>query len=77
MLMWGPMLMAFLMGLVIGTRFKNYSYFTLSSFVCIFIVVIIFAYMNGQVPFYTGINISTSFISAAVGLIIGKLICDR
>lgn len=77
MFVWGPMLIAFLIGLVIGTRFKNYDYFRFSSFVAILIVAIIFAYMIGQIPYYEGINISTPFISAVVGLIVGKVIFDR
>ena len=77
MFVWGPMLIALLIGFVVGTRFKNLQNFTLLSFVFMFIVVLLYASMYGQYPYYDDFNFSSTIISGIVGLFIGKLIFDR
>lgn len=74
----GPILFGFLIGFVLGTRIKNNSdsdiKFTIGSYVIIFIVAIIVAWQLGPYPYYDDIAVATGFISAAVGLILGKLL---
>ena len=77
MFVWGPMLIALLIGFVIGTRFKNLQNFTLLSFVFMIIVVLLYAGMYGQYPYYDDFSFSSTIISGIVGLFIGKLIFDR
>lgn len=74
----GPILFGFLIGFVLGTRIKNNSdsdiKFTIGSYAIIFIVAIIVAWQLGPYPYYDDIAVATGFISAAVGLILGKLL---
>lgn len=74
----GPILFGFLIGFILGTRIKNNSdsdiKFTIGSYAVIFIVAIIVAWQLGPYPYYDDIAIATGFVSAAVGLILGKLL---
>ena len=74
----GPILFGFLIGFVLGTRIKNSSdldiKFTLGSYIVIFIVAIIVAWQLGPYPYYDDVSIATGFVSAAIGLITGKLL---
>lgn len=73
----GPILFGFLIGFVLGTRIKDNLdsdiKFTVGSYVVIFIVALIVAWQLGPYPYYDDIAIATGFVSAAVGLITGKL----
>ncbi|MEA4956391.1 hypothetical protein SDC9_17890 [bioreactor metagenome] len=74
----GPIIFGFLMGFILGTRIKNSSKndfkFTIGSYIVIFIVAVIVAWQLGPFPYYNDIGIATGFVSAAVGLIIGKVL---
>ncbi|WP_409200406.1 energy-converting hydrogenase B subunit J [Methanobrevibacter sp. DSM 116169] len=77
MFVWGPVIIALIIGFIIGTRFKNNNIYTLSSFLVIFILAILFAKGIGQFPYYDDYSIATTLIAAAVGLLAGKFIFDR
>ena len=74
----GPIIFGFLMGFILGTRIKNSSNndfkFTIGSYIVIFIVAVIVAWQLVPFPYYDDIGIATGFVSAAVGLIIGKVL---
>ena len=71
------MLIAAIIGFIIGTRFKNLQNFTLSAFVVMCIIVLGFACMYGQYPYYDDFSFGTTAVSGLVGLFVGKLIFDR
>jgi len=77
----GPILFGFILGFILGTRIKNNPdtdiKFTIGSYVVIFIVALIVAWQLGPFPYYDDIAIATGFVSAAIGLIAGKLIFGK
>ncbi|KZX15671.1 hypothetical protein MBCUT_13690 [Methanobrevibacter cuticularis] len=77
----GPVIFGFLIGFILGSRIKNTPTsnikFTVGSYVVIFIVAIIVAWQLGPFPYYTDLPIASGFLSAAIGLITGKLIFGR
>lgn len=80
MLSLGPIIFGLILGIIIGSQIKlkiNDTLFTLSSFIIIFICGIIFAWQSGNYPFYTDFPVSTGFLSALIGIFIGKLIFAR
>ena len=80
MLSLGPIIFGLILGLVIGSQIKlnvNDTHFTLGSFIVILIAGIIAAWQLGNYPFYTDLPISTAFISALIGIFVGKLIFAR
>lgn len=80
MLSLGPIIFGILLGLIIGSQIKlnvNDTHFTLGAFVVIIIAGIIFAWQSGNYPFYTDLPLSTAFISALIGIFVGKLIFAR
>lgn len=80
MLSLGPIIFGLIFGLIIGSQLKlniGDAKFTLGSFVIIFIVGIITAWQLGNYPFYTDLPISTAFLSALIGIFVGKLIFAR
>ena len=75
LLIW-PMIFALILGLIIGSQIKlknGDTHFTLGSF----IVRIIVAWQSGNYPFYTDLPVSTAFLSALIGIFVGKLIFAR
>lgn len=79
LLIW-PMIFAFILGLVVGSQIKTHNgdtRFTLGSFIVILIAGIIVAWQSGNYPFYTDLPISTAFLSALIGIFVGKLIFAR
>ena len=79
MLSLGPIIFGFILGAIIGTQIKvNRSdmEFTLASFVVIFIAGLI-AWQFGNYPFYTDLPISTAFVSALIGIFVGKFLFAR
>lgn len=78
MLVLGPIIFGFILGLVIGTQIKNNpksdAKFTLASFVVIVIAGIVVAWQLGQFPFYNDVPISTAFLFALIGILVGKLL---
>ena len=80
MLSLGPIIFGLILGLVIGSQIKlnvSDAKFTLESFVFILIAGIIVAWQSGNYPFYTDLPISTAFLSALIGIFVGKLIFAR
>ena len=80
MLSIGPIVFGLILGLIIGSQIKLGEVdakFTLASFVIILIAGIIAAWQFGNYPFYTDLPISTAFLSALIGIFVGKLIFAR
>ena len=80
MLSLGPIIFGLILGLIIGSQIKlksNDTNFTLGSFIIILIAGIIVAWQSGNYPFYTDLPISTAFLSALIGIFVGKLIFAR
>lgn len=80
MLSLGPIIFGFIFGILLGSQIKTQidgAKFTLGSFVIIFIAGIIVAWQSGNYPFYNDLPISTGFLSALIGIFVGKLIFAR
>ena len=80
MLSLGPIIFGLLLGIVIGSQIKlnlDDTEFTKASFIIIFIAAIIVAWQSGNFPFYTDLPISTAFVSALIGIFVGKLLFAR
>lgn len=80
MLSLGPIIFGIILGLIIGSQIKlnvSDAKFTLGSFVVILIAGIIVAWQLGPFPFYTDLPISTAFLSALIGIFVGKLLFAR
>ncbi len=76
----GPIIFGLILGLIIGSQIRlnvSDAKFTLGSFVIILIAGIIVAWQSGNYPFYTDLPISTAFLSALIGIFVGKLIFAR
>lgn len=77
---YGPIIFGLILGLIIGSQIKlnlTDTEFTLGSFIFILIAGIIVAWQSGNYPFYTDLPISTAFLSALIGIFVGKLIFAR
>ena len=80
MLSLGPIIFGLILGLIIGSQLKlgkTDAKFTLGSFIVILIAGIIVAWQSGNYPFYSDLPISTAFLSALIGIFVGKLIFAR
>ena len=80
MLSLGPIIFGLILGLIIGSQIKlnvSDAKFTKASFIVILFAVIIVAWQSGNFPFYTDVPISTAFLSAAIGIFVGKLLFAR
>ncbi|MDO5811181.1 energy-converting hydrogenase B subunit J [uncultured Methanobrevibacter sp.] len=80
MLSLGPIIFGLILGLVIGSQIKlnvSDAHFTLGAFVIVLIAGIIVAWQSGNYPFYTDLPVSTAFLSALIGIFVGKLIFAR
>lgn len=80
MLSLGPIIFGIILGLIIGSQIKlnvNDTHFTLGAFMIIIIAGIIVAWQSGNFPFYTDLQLSTAFLSALIGIFVGKLIFAR
>ena len=80
MLSIGPIIFGLLLGLIIGSQIKlnvSDAKFTKASFIVILIAGIIVAWQSGNYPFYTDLPISTAFLSALIGIFVGKLLFAR
>ena len=77
---YGPIIFGLILGLIIGSQIKLKfadNQFTLASVIIIIIAGIIFAWQSGNFPFYKGPDISTGFLSALIGVLLGSLIFAR
>ena len=80
MLSLGPIIFGIILGLVIGSQIKlnvSDAKFTKASFIVILIAGIIVAWQSGNYPFYTDLPISTAFLSALIGILVGILLFSR
>lgn len=80
MLSLGPIIFGLILGVIIGSQIKlniSDAKFTLASFVVIFIAGLIVAWQSGNYPFYNDLPISTAFMSALIGIFVGKLLFAR
>ena len=80
MISFGPIIVGLLLGIIIGSQIKlggTDAKFPLVSFVVIFIAGVIVAWQSGNYPFYTDLPISTAFLSALIGIFVGKLLFAR
>ena len=80
MLSLGPIIFGLILGVIIGSQIKlniGDAKFTLASFVIIFIAGLIVAWQSGNYPFYNDLPISTAFMSALIGIFVGKLLFAR
>ena len=80
MISFGPIIFGLILGLLIGSQIKlnvSDAKFTLGSFVVILIAGLVVAWQSGNYPFYTDLPISTAFLSALIGIFVGKLLFAR
>ena len=80
MLSLGPIIFGLILGIVIGSQIKlgvSDTHFTVGSFIVIFIAGIVVAWQSGNYPFYTDLPVSTAFLSALIGIFVGKLLFAR
>ena len=80
MLSLGPIIFGLILGLVIGSQIKlnvSDTHFTLAAFIIILIAGVVMAWQSGNYPFYTDLPVSTAFLSALIGIFVGKLIFAR
>ena len=80
MISFGPIIFGLILGLLIGSQIKlnaGDAKFTLGSFAVILIAGIIVAWQSGNYPFYTDLPDSTAFLSALIGIFVGKLLFAR
>ncbi|WP_296804484.1 energy-converting hydrogenase B subunit J [uncultured Methanobrevibacter sp.] len=80
MLSLGPIIFGLILGMIIGSQIKlgvSDTHFTVGSFIVIFIAGIVVAWQSGNYPFYTDLPVSTAFLSALIGIFVGKLLFAR
>lgn len=80
MISFGPIIFGLILGLIIGSQIKLNDIgvkFTLGSFAVILIAGLIMAWQLSNFPFYTDSSISTAFLSALIGIFVGKLLFAR
>ena len=81
MIVIGPIIFGFLIGFIVGTRFKTSSKtninLTASAIILLLLFTVLIAWQLGQFPYYNDLPMATGFISAFIGLIIGNLIFNR
>lgn len=74
MVVLGPIIFGLILGLVLGSQIRSNDNLTISSFIVILIVGFIMAWQLGQFPFYNDLSFSSGFLSALIGILIGKLL---
>lgn len=81
MLYIGPIVLGFLLGFILGSRIKfnleSGLNFTLGSYIIIFIAALVAAYFIGPFPYYIDAPLASGFVSALVGIFVGKVILGR
>ena len=77
----GPLVLGFLLGFILGTRIKlspeSELKFGAEVYAIVLIAAIGVAYFIGAFPYYFDVPLASGFVSAIVGLIVGKLIFGR
>ena len=77
----GPIVIGFLLGFILGTRIqissKSKLVFDVEVYAIVLIAAIIVAYYLGPFPYYEDVPIASGFVSAIIGLLIGKLLFGK
>jgi energy-converting hydrogenase B subunit J len=77
----GPLVLGFLLGFILGTRIKQNPHsklkFDAEVYLIIFVAALLVAYYIGPFPYYEDFPIASGFVSAIIGIIIGKLAFGR
>lgn len=77
----GPLVIGFILGFILGTRIRlspqSKLEFNAQIYVIVLITAIIVAYFIGPFPYYADVPLASGFVSAIIGLIIGKLLFGR
>jgi len=77
----GPVILGFLMGFIMGSRIKfnpeSGLNFTTGSYILIIIAALVAAYLIGPFPYYIDVPLASGFLSAIVGIFIGKVVLGR
>jgi energy-converting hydrogenase B subunit J len=77
----GPVVIGFLLGFILGTRIKpspeSKLKFDAEIYVIVLIAAIIVAYYLGPFPYYVDVPLASGFVSAIIGLLMGKLLFGR
>jgi energy-converting hydrogenase B subunit J len=77
----GPLILGFLLGLIVGSRIKilpeSNLNFTWGSYILIFIVALVAAYLIGPFPYYEDVPLASGFIATIIGIFIGKIALGR
>jgi energy-converting hydrogenase B subunit J len=77
----GPLVLGFLLGFILGTRIKpspeSKLKFNAEVYAIVLIAAIIVAYFLGPFPYYQDVPLASGFVSAIIGIIIGKLLFGR
>ena len=77
----GPLVLGFLIGFILGTRIKpspeSKLKFDTEVYAIVLITAIIVAYFLGPFPYYEDVPLASGFVSAIIGIIIGKLLFGR
>ena len=77
----GPLVLGFLIGFILGTRIKpspeSKLKFGAEVYAIVLIAAIIVAYFLGPFPYYEDVPLASGFVSAIIGIIIGKLLFGR
>ncbi|WP_409198400.1 energy-converting hydrogenase B subunit J [Methanobrevibacter acididurans] len=81
MIIIGPILFGLIIGLVIGSRIRTDAKVNIGltggSILLLFIVAILMAWQLGNFPYYSDFPVATGFVSAFIGLILGKFLFGR
>ncbi len=77
----GPIILGLLLGFILGSRVKIYPEsklnFTLGSYIVIFLAALLVAYLIGPFPYYVDSPFASGFVSAILGIVIGKVTLGR
>jgi len=77
----GPIIIGFLLGFILGTRIqissKSKLKFDAEIYAIVLITAIIVAYYLGPFPYYIDVPIASGFVSAIIGILIGKLLFGK
>lgn len=77
----GPVILGFLLGFILGSRIKfnpeSGLNFTMGSYIVVFIAALAVAYFIGPFPYYVDVPLASGFVSAIIGVFIGKITLGR
>lgn len=77
----GPIAIGFLLGFILGTRIKtdpeSKLKFDKEVYIIVLIAAIGVAYFLGAFPYYNDVPLASGYVSAIIGILIGKLLFGR